>query len=87
MIGYEVWALCCDENYNAIDGEEFLGEFTDKAAAIEHAKKFKKVDDIYDAEIKSYFIDEGGKYMHICVEETDWDTSEVVDYVYEDWIE
>lgn len=66
-VRYEVWALGYDAEQLCTDVEEFLGSFTDKNAAIEHAKKFKDISYVYDqATIDGYL--EPGDYMEIVVE-------------------
>lgn len=87
MTRYEVWAMCCDKDFNAFYGEEFLGRFNEEAAAIEHAKSFKTVDDIYEADAKEYFIEAGGKYLQIRVEAYNKNTGEVEDIVYAGYVE
>ncbi len=63
---YQVWALGYDSENQCTDGEEFLGEFTDKAEAIAQAEKFKDLSYLYGEEVLEELDD--GVYFEVRVE-------------------
>lgn len=77
---YEVWGLGYDSDGFALDNEEYLGEFDNAEAAIEHAKKFIDLSYVYDEDIMKNYI-EPDETMEIRVEKVNtqyWSCEEVI---------
>lgn len=85
---FEVWALGFDRDDFCTDVEEFLGSFSNKIDAINHAKKFKDISYIYDqTAIQDYL--QPGDYFEIRVESVQTlpdGISENINTVYSDYI-
>lgn len=66
-VRYEIWALGYDKDMMCTDIEEYLGEFTDKEKAINQAKSYQSISDVYDqSTIEKYLC--AGDSLEIVVE-------------------
>lgn len=65
---FEVWAIGYSASGEISDAEEFLGEFATKEEAVEQAKKFDSINQIYDADTIENYLDLD-MYFEINVEE------------------